>query len=997
MDVVVRSPHGDADLSITRHEATTSLGDLIGVVTGQAVPRIALVDGRTVDAATLLDDIGLRSGSVITTEPDLPVATSDADVDVVQIAGYGAGRSRRLAPGRYRMGPGRRSGADELVVAPVEEVALEILVEATSDTSDVSIRPNGRDVAVDGVAVTTPTAWRTGTLTAGTRAFVVDSPARSDPPRVSDRPDPDGIVAFSRPPRRRSAPERRPVADALRDATLASPALWERRLDHPDAMRLPFGVRSDASGVSTVEVDLGLGRAVAAAGSERFRLALARTLIVEACTLHGPADVDLVVITSPERLAHWDWVKWLPHARLHGVPTVWSRADEIGRWTDGIATRAVPTPRAMASHRSLVVLDDASLWNRRDSALRHVVTNPPADIRLIALCDQSSHAPAVSTAVITGTADGTARLHSFTRADDLHDVLVALTETAVAADVARSMASLADIELAPPDAEQAAADPVIITELIGADGPEEILDRWNADAARSSTAGGGAVHPEVDVTDSVTVVVGTSIDDAFEVAVTSILAQCVERSPAALWVAPLIRDRRSWSDLLRLLPHATDGRESDQAIDPQRLLRRVRAVLADPNGPDRVLVVVDVGAGDEIGTDAPSHHWLSALIDGARTTSGLGLLIISDRPDAVHPPAATLIRVERRAGANADVRAATITPGGGATSWPLVTLQPGTATVGPLELRPNVLGRALTPLERRIDQRHARTANAPHPDLARAVDLLRVAASRAGDELVAHDHLDRLAVPPPLPRRVDLDALFESSPGDGVPLGLVDDPAAASTRTWWWEPTNGSLLLFGSRRSGVEQALTTIVLGVVDRFAPADVRLVVIEASSGRRRALAGLGHMVRAISPDRTDEVEAVFREIETDLARHAPDGRPRTVLLIDDLVQLRRHVAGHPLGSLIDAVLSTANRVDAGVDVIAYAGDLAGAGPFALAASRRVVGTSSDDRDLSALGVERPADLDGIVGRCRTFPGGDLVQLATSETPVDTLLARRSSAAGA
>lgn len=240
MDVVVRSPHGDADVSITRHESTTSLGDLIGAVTGQAVPRIALVDGRTVDAATLLDDVGLLAGSVITTEPDLPVSTSDADVDLVQIAGYGAGRSRRLAPGRYRMGPGRRAGADELVLAPVEEVAFEIVVEPAPDSTAVSIQPTGRDLAVDGLAVTKPTAWPTGTLIVGTRAFVVESPARSDPPRVLDPP-----IATARSPSAVLPAAGRPPTGGPSPMPCAKPPSQRRRCGSAASITLtPSGCRS---------------------------------------------------------------------------------------------------------------------------------------------------------------------------------------------------------------------------------------------------------------------------------------------------------------------------------------------------------------------------------------------------------------------------------------------------------------------------------------------------------------------------------------------------------------------------------------------------------------------------------------------------------------------------------------------------------------------------------------------------------------------------------
>ena len=67
--------------------------------------------------------------------------TSESDVDLVQIAGHGAGRISRLGPGRYRVGPGRRSSADELTLAPVEHTMFELVVEpaATSRARCISM------------------------------------------------------------------------------------------------------------------------------------------------------------------------------------------------------------------------------------------------------------------------------------------------------------------------------------------------------------------------------------------------------------------------------------------------------------------------------------------------------------------------------------------------------------------------------------------------------------------------------------------------------------------------------------------------------------------------------------------------------------------------------------------------------------------------------------------------------------------------------------------
>ncbi len=44
--------------------------------------------------------------------------------------------------------------------------------------------------------------------------------------------------------------------------------------------------------------------------------ALARSLICSAATFHSPEHLAVAVLASERNLAHWDWVKWLPHGRM---------------------------------------------------------------------------------------------------------------------------------------------------------------------------------------------------------------------------------------------------------------------------------------------------------------------------------------------------------------------------------------------------------------------------------------------------------------------------------------------------------------------------------------------------------------------------------------------------------------------------------------------------------------------------------------------------------
>jgi S-DNA-T family DNA segregation ATPase FtsK/SpoIIIE len=52
--------------------------------------------------------------------------------------------------------------------------------------------------------------------------------------------------------------------------------------------------------------------------------ALARAVVCSAAATHAPDHLAVAVLATPERLAHWDWLKWLPHS-LSPV-----RADAVG-------------------------------------------------------------------------------------------------------------------------------------------------------------------------------------------------------------------------------------------------------------------------------------------------------------------------------------------------------------------------------------------------------------------------------------------------------------------------------------------------------------------------------------------------------------------------------------------------------------------------------------------------------------------------------------------
>jgi S-DNA-T family DNA segregation ATPase FtsK/SpoIIIE len=64
-----------------------------------------------------------------------------------------------------------------------------------------------------------------------------------------------------------------------------------------------------------VSVSLGSVTRVCLTGDEAARDGLVRALIAQLAVSHSPRDVSVVVCASPDRIAAWEWIKWLPHNR----------------------------------------------------------------------------------------------------------------------------------------------------------------------------------------------------------------------------------------------------------------------------------------------------------------------------------------------------------------------------------------------------------------------------------------------------------------------------------------------------------------------------------------------------------------------------------------------------------------------------------------------------------------------------------------------------------
>ena len=149
--------------------------------------------------------------------------------------------------------------------------------------------------------------------------------------------------------RRRENPSGAECADAARRF---NPLLWTRRGDTPGFLQLRLGqgtlpsrssIKMPPVGRSTAQAWLELAKAVAGlsvvpdvpvvtdplstgaigvSGVRKVALPVARSLVLQAVSLHSPAELIVTAFASTTSARDWDWLKWVPHAASAHSPIV---------------------------------------------------------------------------------------------------------------------------------------------------------------------------------------------------------------------------------------------------------------------------------------------------------------------------------------------------------------------------------------------------------------------------------------------------------------------------------------------------------------------------------------------------------------------------------------------------------------------------------------------------------------------------------------------------
>lgn len=990
----MRTFHGTADVSIDLHDPAATLRDVIVATTGQAAPVAATVDGRVVNTGDTLGVCRVMVGSVINTDLDAIDDDSEVVTTLVQLTGQGAGRTVALAAGHYRIGSGRRASSAELSFEYVDTVAFDLHVTATGIRVSRTVQPQSPTVFLNNEVLTTPRDWVAGHLIAGTRTFALDVKRPTTRSVDWQAVNPDGTIVHNRPPGQ--GDELVFMVDAVRHSRDRDSRLWHRRLhDGPlfaDIGLIAYHGEPEKSGTLrrppapppkrrlTASIEFDIDRVVALAGTENDRTALARALIIDLTTRYGPADADIVIATNPSTLADWDWMKWLPHVHDNGAVQILTNELEMSTFANSAVADSQRADRP--AHMTVVVVTHDDLWNAASSPLRSLVLEGPRSLAVIALTNDRSTAPATTGALVSLDPErpGAAKLVSLTQGGDDVPLLVGLVDLTTADAVARRLAPLVD-----PDRpnSRAGLGPPADTTLSAMLRADEAELRWDT--------GLGAVDNPVEIpigsiagvpigidlgANSGILVSGSSLAEATGVASMITLAAASTWSPKETTVVTIDHRTERHDDVVQLLPHHA-GTYSERGPDAgRRLIERLRAAVLGPDRTHPRLIVVVNGAAD---SELAVPGLTADLAVLASEAVGFHLVVATALPLAsLDPLLRAVCPIEIAVDRYGGTRRATLHDPGRRLHSPFTPPDDSVSVDRAVEVRPLVFGRQPTALERRLERG---PLVAPEPGDHATTRVARALRS------LAHDRGDQPALPllpMPLPSTISVTELFAAHRGDGVPLGLVERHDELAPTPYWWKPgAHGSHLVFGSPRSGMRSALDTLIVGVIDRFATADIQLSLIDHNDHRRDSVALAPHVVRAVSSDHPGDLAELLADVVDTMHRRTVrsdfriNDHSRVILCIRDVDRLPSEAQP----TLVDLLI---NGAAVGVNLIASATRPDGLGDLIAACPDILVGELSERSDYDAFGLSRSPILEQRSGRCRQL-NGDVVQLATLDQSFD------------
>ncbi len=486
--------------------------------------------------------------------------------------------------------------------------------------------------------------------------------------------------------------------DCVEAVRRRSPLLWTRRPDDPGFMELRLGLGRQASrsvvklpsgkdlprdlvaeaadvarqyatvdGVPVLATPAQHG-ALGIAGARDVALSVAHALVVQAVSLHSPAEVVLAAFAVDERARDWEWLKWLPHTTSphsplgarHLASTEEDAIALVSTIEETVALRAGeetgPSPAVFVIVEDATPVERSRLVELAERGWRH-------GVYVLWLAGDVTQLPSACRTFIevrsASNVGGAGYVHS---GESVAPLLVELLDPRVAAEMGRALAPVVDIGARIDDDSDL---PRTVSLLAVGDrpavaDPDYVVENWRQTAKGGSlraVIGRTAFGPHVldlRADGPHALVGGTTGSGKSELLQAWVLAMGAAHSPQRLTFMLIEYKGGSAFKDLALLPH-TVGNFTD--LDPhlvRRALTSLRAELRQrekffarhqakdlvelerkgvPDTPPSLVIVVDEFAA--LVKELP--EFVDGVVDVAQRGRSLGvhLILATQRPAGV--------------------------------------------------------------------------------------------------------------------------------------------------------------------------------------------------------------------------------------------------------------------------------------------------------------------------------------------------------------------------